>query len=603
MSRECVGIYARVSSKQQAEDGTIESQLTTLRERAEQDGFLLSEELVFVDDGYSGASLIRPGLERLRDVVALDGLERLYVHSPDRLARKYAYQVLLLDEFQRTGVEVIFLNRQVRQTPEDELLLQVQGIVAEYERAKILERSRRGKRHAAQTGQVAVLSGAPYGYRYVRKDEGGGQARYEIVAEEARVVRQVFRWVGLERVSIGEVCRRLQQAGVHTRTGKTAWDRSVVWSMLRNPAYKGQAAFGKTRTGPPRPRLRAPRGHPLQPRRPVSTIPVPKEEWLHIPVPAIVDDAVFDAAQVQLQENRRRARQRKRGARYLLQGLLVCAQCQYAYYGKATSVKAATGKKRDYAYYRCVGTDAYRFAGERICDNIQVRTDMLDQAVWHQVCALLEDPQCLKQEYQRRLQTPRQEDADLAAIQTQVVKVRKGIARLIDGYTAGFIEKQEFEPRIRRLRQRLADLQTQAQQITDQIARQAELQLVISRLEDFATQVRDGLTEADWLTKRELIRTLVKRVEIEKEQVNVVFRVTPVPFDSSPDRGSLQHCWWSELYLVRETKSSDDLEERRGTENMRIDCARRHFGSIEADYDVATSAEEFRQKVLAEHRR
>jgi len=553
MSQKRVAIYARVSSKRQAEAGTIESQLAALRERVEQDGFHLSEELTFVDEGYSGATLIRPGLERLRDVVALKGLDRLYVLSPDRLARKYAYQVLLLDEFQQAGVEVIFLNWQsLGETPEEELFIQVQGVVAEYRRAKIRENSRRGKRHSAQAGNVSVLSGAPYGYHYVNKEDGGGKARYEIVPEEARVVRQVFRWVGLERVSIGEVCRRLQKAGICTRTGKTTWDRTTVWGMLKNPAYKGTAAFGKTRAGLLRPRLRAQRGHPLQPRRSVSTTPVSEEEWLFIPVPAIVDEALFDTVHVQLQENRRRARQSKRGARYLLQGLLVCAQCQYAYYGKAISNKAAKGKKRDYAYYRCIGTDAYRFAGERVCDNIQVRTDMLDQLVWEEICALLEDPQRLEQEYQHRLQAPNKENEDLVAIQAQIVKVRRGIARLIDSYAEGFIEKQEFQPRISRLRQRLTSLETQTQQLEDEMARQAELRLVVTRLEDFAAKVTDSLAEANWLTKRELIRTLVRQVEIGKEEVNVVFRVTPDPFDSSPHGGSLQRCWRGHFTAIGE---------------------------------------------------
>jgi len=164
-------------------------------------------------------------------VIAAGGVERLYVHSPDRLGRKDAYQVLLMDEFQRAGVEVIFLNRELGRSPEEELLLQVQGMVAEYERAKILERSRRGKRHAAHAGAVSVLCGAPYGYHYISKALGGGVARFDIVEHEARVVRQVFTWVGQERVSIGEVCRRLQRAGEPRREGKTAWERSVVWGM------------------------------------------------------------------------------------------------------------------------------------------------------------------------------------------------------------------------------------------------------------------------------------------------------------------------------------------------------------------------------------
>src|SRR5919202_1275114 len=220
MDRIQAASYARVSSEQQAEANTVASQVAALQARVAEDGLALPEERQFVDEGYSGATLIRPALERLRDLIAAGAVDRLYVHSPDRLARKYAYQVLLIDEFQRAGVEVVFLNRELGRTPEDELLLQVQGMVAEYERAKILERSRRGKRHAAHAGVVSVLSAAPYGYRYIGKAEGGGVARYEIVLEEARVVRQVFAWVGQDRATIGEVCRRLAQAGAPARRGK-----------------------------------------------------------------------------------------------------------------------------------------------------------------------------------------------------------------------------------------------------------------------------------------------------------------------------------------------------------------------------------------------
>jgi site-specific DNA recombinase len=151
----------------------------------------LEPGLCFLDDGYSGSTLVRPALDRLRDLAAAGGIDRLYVHSPDRLARKYAYQVLLVEELRRGGAEVVFLNQAPGRTPEDELLLQVQGVVAEYERAKILERTRRGRRHAALCGNVSVLCGAPYGYRYVPK-AAGVPARYDVLLEEARVVRDIF---------------------------------------------------------------------------------------------------------------------------------------------------------------------------------------------------------------------------------------------------------------------------------------------------------------------------------------------------------------------------------------------------------------------------
>jgi site-specific DNA recombinase len=308
-------IYAQVSSAQQAEAHTVASQVAALRERIAAEDLPLPEALQFIDEGYSGTTLVRPALERLRDLAAAGALDRLYVHSPDRLARKYAYQVLLVDEFQHAGVEVIFLNRELGQSPEDDLLLQVQGMMAEYERAKIIERHRRGKLHAARAGTVNVLSGAPYGYHYISKYEGHEQARYEAVPDEARVVRQVFDWVGCDRWTIGEVCRRLTQAGEVTRNGKTIWDRSVVWGMLKNPAYMGSAAFGKTRQEPLQPRLRAQRGRPLQPRRAVSIRDVPQPKWITIPVPAIVPPEVFTAVQEQLRDNQRHARQSRRGAR------------------------------------------------------------------------------------------------------------------------------------------------------------------------------------------------------------------------------------------------------------------------------------------------
>ena len=504
----------------------------------------LAAEREFLDEGYSGATLVRPALERLRDLIAAGGVDRLYVHSPDRLARRYAYQALLLDEFQAAGVEVVFVNRALGQSPEDELLLQVQGMVAEYERAKILERSRRGKRHGAQVGMVSVLGGAPYGYRYIKKDEGGGAARFEIVLDEARVVRQVFQWVGQERATIGEVVRRLTAAQERTRMGRTVWDRTTVWDMLKNPAYMGLAAFGKTQAGPLGPRLRAQRGRPLQPREARSSRDTPPEDWLHIPVPPIVDAAVFAAVDEQLQENRRRARLGLRGAKYLLQGLVCCAQCGYAYYGKAISPSARKHHPRHYAYYRCVGTDAYRFGGIRVCGNHQIRTDLLDLAVWREARALLEQPHRLEQEYRQRLTVRSEQETERTAVERQRDKLRQGLARLIDSYTEGYLEKPEFDSRITRQRQRIAALDEQVRQLADAEALQRELRLLIGRLEDFAAQVEDGLETADWLTRRGIIRMLVSRVEIDHTQVNIVFRVPPDPFVASPDpldRGVLQH--------------------------------------------------------------
>src|SRR5262249_50898783 len=380
----------------------------------------------------------------------------------------------------------------------------------------------------AQSGAVNVRSGAPYGYRYVPKYEGGGQARSELLPDEARVVRQVFAWVGHDRLTIGEVCRRLTHAGEVTRTGKTVWDRSVVWGILKNPAYQGTAAFGKTRQGPLRPRLRAQRNRPVQPRRAVSTTDVPPEDWITIPVPALVEPEVFAAVQEPLQGDQRHAPPSARGARYLLQGLLQCQQCGYAFYGKRLSPSARKGKPRAYAYYRCLGTDAYRFGGERICQNTQVRTDLLDLAVWQEVCTLLTHPERLAEEYRRPFQPgTRAKRTPPATGERPNRQPRPSVGRVIGSYAAGLIDQGGVEPRVTRLRQRLARLEEQRQALADEAAMQGELQLIIGRLEDFAAKLHAGLEAADWTSQRDLIRALVKRVEVAQGNVNIVFRIDP----------------------------------------------------------------------------
>jgi len=539
-----VAFYARVSSQQQADANTIASQVEALKTRMRSDGFRLEEELCFLDEGYSGSTLFRPALERLRDQAAACSFDRLYVHSPDRLARAYAYQVLLVDELQRHGVEIVFLNRDIRQSPEDNLLLQMQGMMAEYERAKIMERSRRGKRHAAQAGSVNVLSGAPYGYRYLSKYEGGGQARYEVNETQAEVVLQIFAWVGLERCSIGEVCRRLQQRGVPSPRGKAYWDRTTVWAMLNNAAYTGKAQFGKTRVGPMRPRMRAQRGRSLQPRQAHSTYDTLAEERVPIAVPAIVDDALFAVVAEQLAENRQRQRQRKRGAKYLLQGLLVCGQCGYAYYGKPLSRSARKGRPRNYAYYRCVGTDAYRFGGKPVCRNKQCRTDLLDRAVWEDVCALLAEPERVRAEYERRLRGHRKKSGrPTEQLARMLGKVRSGMARLIDAYQEGLLDKADFESRIVGLKERLQKLEREAEASSKAEWERANLQVMIEHVEMFAERVQAGLQDADWQTRREIMRALITQAEVGEDGIRIVYKVQPCPFEAGPERGRSQHCW------------------------------------------------------------
>jgi site-specific DNA recombinase len=536
-------IYARVSSDRPAERHSIDSQVQELLARAAADGREIPAELRFLDDGYSGASLIRPALEHLRDVAAMGAIDIVYVHAPDRLARSYAHQAVLIEEFERASVAVVFLNRPLGQTPEDTLLLQLQGMFAEYERTRIVERGRRGKRHLAQAGVVSVLSHAPYGYSYVGRVEGNGEPRFEVVEDKAEVVRRIFCWVGEERVSLRLVSRRLFEAGVLSPTGKARWGRSTIAFVLSNPAYVGRALFGKRTMLPWRAPLRPPRGRNPFPKHPVRRVLAPLENQIGIPVPPIVDVALFESVQEQLEENRQRNRKDVEEVRYLLQGLLVCQACGYAFCGRRQT-RHPHGLHRGYRYYQCTGTEQHRFDGQHRCHARRIRAEQLDAAVWDEVCRLLKEPARLTQEYERRLQElrtgPRRPELD--TIERQLSKLRNGVGRLIDSYAEAVISKAEFEPRIARLRQRIAKLESEATVLQDEAEQARSLQLVIGKLETFATMVQDRLDKADWPMRRDIIRTLVRRIEIDDQCVRVIFRVDPPPGSSGDPRRILQHC-------------------------------------------------------------
>jgi len=285
-------------------------------------------------------------------------------------------------------------------------------------------------------------SGAPFGYRYVSVREGGGQARFEPVAERARVVQQIFSWIGRDRCSLSEVCRRLHSEGELTATGKQIWSREAVWHVLQNPAYMGRAAYGKTHMMPrgKNSRLRVARGRPAEPRRSNAPVPTDSKEWVYVTVPPLVDEALFRAAHAQLEENRSRARQGRRRPGYLLQGLTCCARCGYAYYGKTIRQFGAGRQMKDFIYYRCGGSDGYRFGGEAICNNKQVQGEFLETTVWHEVCELLTNPQKLEND------DPGLHQADESCkhaetLKSQRVKLQHALERLIDSFTLTALAK------------------------------------------------------------------------------------------------------------------------------------------------------------------
>src|ERR1700692_4928492 len=459
-------IYARVSSEQQREANTIASQTASLLKFAKSQDLEVPKEWVFEDDGYSGATLERPGLEGVRDLAAEGQIQVVLAYSPDRLSRKYAYQILLIEELARNGVETLFVKAPQGSSAEDQLLVQFQGMISEYERAQILERSRRGKRHRAQSGEVSVMSGAPYGYRYIRKNNEApaGCAGLEAAA---RVVERIYEMYTVEGLSIGEITRRLNAEGIPTRKASARWERTTVWAVLRNAAYRGIACFGKTRASS-RTRVMRPQ------RRRGVTAPTmtegherPREEWIEIPVPALVSEESFARAQELLWENKVRSR-RRTIAPSVVQGLVSCQKCGYAFSRTSTRTTA-----RKIHYYKCIGSDSWRKLGGPVCDNRRlVRQDLLDQIVWAEVIRLLEDPTLIQQELDRRLAAARSSDPTKKHeqnLQRELIHVGKGIERLLNAYQEGLLSIEQLRERMPGLRQREQMLRIELRAIADQV--------------------------------------------------------------------------------------------------------------------------------------
>jgi site-specific DNA recombinase len=517
-------IYARVSSDKQREEHTIASQTAALRVFAQEQGFSVPDEWVIEDEGYSGATLVRPGLERVRDLVAEGQVDAVLVHSPDRLSRKYAYQVLLLEEFARNNVQTMFVKAPQTATPEDQLLLQFQGMIAEYERAQILERSRRGKRHRALQGVVNVLCGAPYGYRYIRKSEHA-PASYSTIDSEASVVRMVYELYTAKGLSIGAITRSLNAQAIPTRKQISRWERSTVWAMLRNPAYKGAACFNKTTTTP-RQRITRPlrmRGGAAS--RNSAHHERPRNEWIEIPVPAIITEETFALAAERLQANKDQA-PRRTITPSVVQGLVTCRKCGYSLYRTATRTSA-----RKIYYYRCLGSDRWRHLTGPLCDSKPVRQEILDEVVWREVLKLLESPRLIEEELQRRLATARNVGPGKRRqeiLQRDLVRVQSSMERLMTAYQEDLLSLDGLRRRMPDVRKREQSIRAELNAIENELADPAAYLRLAETVAGFLARLRETAKTLDVSERQRIVRLLVKEIIVADDAI-IIRHSIPAP--------------------------------------------------------------------------
>ena len=428
---------------------------------------------------------------------------------------------------------MIFLKSPAGATPEDQLLVQFQGMIAEYERAQIAERCRRGKKHMAQQGGVNVLSGAPYGYRYVKKSDTSA-AFYEVIEAEAKIVRMVFEIYTQQGLSINAIARLLNERQIATRTGKGRWERSTVWGMLRNPAYRGGACYGKTELRPRQRITRPLRQRKGLPSRDCGGHERPRTEWIEIPVPALVSEEMFTLAQEQLEKNKRHAPRRTMEPT-LLQGMLVCEQCGYALYRASTQTS-----KHKLNYYRCLGSDGYRRLSGPVCTNRPIRQDYLDQFVWNEIIRLLEDPQLIQTEIDRRREAARNADPlrkREEELRREQARVEKSSERLVTAYQEGLVTLSQ-------LRQRMPTLQKQTQAVASELEslKMAALDAIkylqlAESLAGFRSKLRVRAEVLNIAVRQQILRLLVKDVLVGSDTITLRHSI-PIPQSGPGSSGS-----------------------------------------------------------------
>ena len=510
-------IYARVSTPRQARAQKIDEQLKRLEVYVEQKGFTLEREHVYLDEGYSGSSLSRPGLDALRDAAAMADFEVLLLTAPDRLARKYVHQVLLLEELQGRGCRVEFLERPMSSDPNDQLLLQIRGAVAEYERTLIAERMRRGRLAKLRAGQLLPWMRVPFGYR-TDPERPRDPAGLRIEDYEAAIVQQMFAWYLEQGATLGTIARRLTEAGVLTPTGKSTWSRSTIRGILKNPAYVGNAYGHCTHLVPAKSRRSplAPVGAGLTSKR------RPKDEWIPVLVPQIVDGEIFDLVQEKLSHNRRFALRNNKSHRYLLRTLVSCSTCRQGSNARTTW--------DGYSYYVCRGHQ--EIIAEQRCRARHAPAGQLDKLVWQDLCEVLTHPEHIKAALQRAhggTWLPQELKARLVGVERAIAQTERQNRRLLDAYLGGVLELAEFERKRKELKGRSDALLAQKRQLEATARERTELFGIADSIEKFCERVKAGLSNATFEQRRALVELLVDRVIVTDEEVEIRYVVPTSP--------------------------------------------------------------------------
>jgi site-specific DNA recombinase len=506
-----VAIYARVSTTGQEKEDTIESQLIQLKEYVASLGIVLDEDAIYEDNGFSGANMSRPGLEMLRDKIAEGYYDVVFVLDPDRLARKFILQMILLDEFKSNDCQLQFITRPIGESPEEQLLLQVQGVISEYERAKIQERTRRGKLHRMKQGEI-VTGRRVFGYHYIPKRHDV-PARYEINDTEAGFVKDIFNWYISENISLREICRRLTDLGVETvKNGR--WRVGTLHGIFKNSIYTGTGYANKQDCSDNVASSIFNTGKIIKKRRIRS-----RDEWLTFGAPCIIDEETFELAQNKLHLNSKRSSRNTKG-KYLLRSLLVCGKCQQ-------KMRIDTQSQKYICFFTRPATVKESDHGCLCSNKTKMLITDLDDIVWKELKAILSKPSRLKK-YYNTMQgevIPKVSGANRNILSERCTATEQRIKRINNLFIRGVISEDEHKKQYNDWKGKLNTMQGQLEKLDKQYLSREQISNMLESVKKFVEIIKQELNDSSFETKRKIVELMVKQVIIDEKNVTIEYYI------------------------------------------------------------------------------
>lgn len=496
-------IYARVSSEEQREGQTIDSQIAELERFARDKGWLIVD--IYKDEGWSGALLSRPALDRLRDEAARKRFDLVLLNDVDRLARDVTHLGIIKRDLERSGVRVVFRKLPSDESPTYNLMVNVLGSFAEFEREMIADRTRRGRRHKVEVRQQFLGAIAAYGYRYVPKDKASGHEGYlAVIPEEAVLVRQMYEWVDREALSANQVVSRLNQLNTGARKGGR-WSKSTVLRILRNETYAGVWHYNKHYGSEPL--KRSPRSAYKHGRKSSNRLR-PRAEWLPVILPEelrIVPRDLWHRVQGQLTKN---AMFSPRNARhnYLLKGLVQCGACGATYVGSPCHGKY---------YYRCLNR----------CKRMPtVKEKCLDETVWGAISEAILNPAIILKQIGRlqeqAAKNERNNSQETQAVKLALDQIRKEEARLLEAYRTGIITPSQLGQELEQLKQRHGSLEVRAVNLQKTAETHGDNN-IRRTLKEYCHAAAQRLRTFNATERQHFLRLLINNVILEGKQVRI----------------------------------------------------------------------------------